>query len=58
MNLPHRFVLLALFVLQFAGIARATIGAALQSQLGNPSGATAVATATAKVITFPDSLAS
>ena len=46
MNLPRRFVLLALVVLQLAGIARATIGAALQSQLGNPSGATAVATAT------------
>ena len=46
MNLPRRFVLLALAVLQFAGIAHATIGAALQSQLGNPSGATAVATAT------------
>ena len=46
MNFLLRSALLALVVLQLAGIARATIGAALQSQLGNPSGATAVATAT------------
>ena len=46
MNFLRRSALLVLVVLQLAGIARATIGAALQSQLGNPSGATAVATAT------------
>jgi len=46
MSFLRRSVLLALVVLQLAGLARATIGTALQSQLGNPSGATAVATAT------------
>ena len=46
MSSLRRFALLVLVVVQLAGIARATIGTALQSQLGNPSGATAVATAT------------
>lgn len=46
MNFLRRSALLVLVVLQLAGVARATIGTALQSQLGNPSGATAVATAT------------
>jgi DNA/RNA endonuclease G (NUC1) len=45
-SLRRRLVLVALAALQLAGVARATIGTALQSQLGNPSGATAVATAT------------
>ena len=45
-SLRRRLVLVTLAVLQLAGVARATIGTALQSQLGNPSGATAVATAT------------
>jgi len=43
-----------LAVLQLAGVARATIGTVLQSQLGNPSGATAVASATTNyLITRP-----
>jgi DNA/RNA endonuclease G (NUC1) len=46
MNFLRRSALLVLVVLQFTEIARATIGTALQSQLGNPSGASAVATAT------------
>ena len=45
-SLRRRLVLVTLAVLQLAGVARATIGTALQSQLGNPSGATAVASAT------------
>ena len=53
----HRWLRLSLFALavfQLAGVARATIGPALQSQLGNPSGATAVATATTNfLITRP-----
>ena len=46
MTFPRRLVWCVLVVLQFAAAARATIGTTLQSQLGNPSSATAVATAT------------
>ena len=46
MTLPRRLVWFVLFVLQFATAARATIGTTLQSQLGNPSSATSVASAT------------
>ena len=46
MTFPRRLVCCVLVVLQFAAAARATIGTTLQSQLGNPSSATAVATAT------------
>ena len=46
MIFPRRLVWCVLVVLQFAAAARATIGTTLQSQLGNPSSATAVATAT------------
>ena len=53
-SLRRRLVLVTLAVLQLAGVARATIGTALQSQLGNPSGATAVASATTNyLITRP-----
>ena len=46
MTLIRRLVWCVLAVLQFAATARATIGTSWQSQLGNPSSATAVATAT------------
>lgn len=46
MTFSRRLVCCVLVVLQFAAAARATIGTTLQSQLGNPSSATAVATAT------------
>ena len=54
MTFPRRLVCCVLVVLQFAAAARATIGTTLQSQLGNPSSATAVATATTNyLITRP-----
>ena len=46
MTFSRRLVCCVLVVLQFAAAARATIGTTLQSQLGNPSSATTVATAT------------
>ena len=46
MKFPRRALLLVLAGLQLAGVARAAIGAGLQAQLGNPSGATPVASAT------------
>ena len=45
MSSPRRPLVLALALLALAPAARATLGPALQNQLGNPSGATAVATA-------------
>jgi DNA/RNA endonuclease G (NUC1) len=46
MAFSRRSVWCLLVVLHLASVARATIGTTLQSQLGNPSSATAVATAT------------
>ena len=46
MTFTRRLVWFVLAVMQFAASARATIGTTLQSQLGNPSSATSVATAT------------
>ena len=46
MTFACRLVWCVLAVLELAAAARATIGTTLQSQLGNPSGATSVATAT------------
>ncbi|MBC7365965.1 MAG: DNA/RNA non-specific endonuclease, partial [Undibacterium sp.] len=45
MPFPRRLLPFTLALLQLAGVARATLGPALQSQLGNPSGATAAPTA-------------
>jgi DNA/RNA endonuclease G (NUC1) len=54
MTLTRRLVWFVLVIMQFAAVARATIGTTLQSQLGNPSSATSVATATTNyLITRP-----
>jgi len=54
MTLTRRLVWFVLVIMQFAAAARATIGTTLQSQLGNPSSATSVATATTNyLITRP-----